>query len=62
MIDLILFTNLLTREKIPCQQGDDSLITSPKLYSISFGMAISDEIVAPLLSTKKDLSASQRKT
>ena len=40
-------------EKIPFQQGNDSLIVSPKLASLSFGMDISDGIVALSPSTKQ---------
>ena len=56
--------DVLKWEKIPCQQGEDSLIISPKLDSLSFGIAISNDIMAPLpaskrfSSMKEDLDAS----
>ena len=51
------------RKKIPCEEGEDSPIASPKLDLLSFGMAIFDKIVAPLSfakwfsSTKEDFDA-----
>ena len=44
----LLCLDLLTQEKIPCQQGEDSLLTSPKLDSLSFVITISNRIMAPL--------------
>lgn len=44
--------NVLMQGEIPFQQGEDSMIVSPKLDSLFFGMVISNGIVAPLLSTK----------
>ena len=40
-------------KNFPFQEGEDSQIASPKLDSLPFGMAISDEIVALLPSTKR---------
>ena len=51
MVDNVVV--VLTWEKIPCQQGEDSLIRSSKLDSLSFGIAIFDGTMAPLLSTKR---------
>ena len=44
---------VLIMEKIPCQEGEESPITSPKLDSLSFGLTIFDGIVALLPSTKE---------
>ena len=57
---------MLTPKNIPWKQGDNSPIVSPKLDLLLFRIAIFDEIMAPLLSTKwfvftkEDLIAPQR--
>ena len=45
-------SGMLTWEKNAFQQGEDRLIPSPKLDWISFGVVISNGIMAPLPSTK----------
>lgn len=62
----LLDNYLLMEEQIPCQQGEDSAISSPKLDFIPFGMAISYGIVTLLLfekwfaSAKEDFDASTK--
>ena len=48
-----MFIKLLTWGKIPCQQGEDSPMRSPKLNSLAFGITISDGITCMLPSTKE---------